>query len=67
MDRLDEIDVPTLIVHGAQDNLVPINYAEQAHARIQESQLRIIADAGHWPQREKPEEFFEIVSSFLDE
>ena len=67
MDRLDEIAVPTLIVHGEQDGLVPVHYAEEANARIRGSQLSIIAEAGHWPQREKPEEFFEIVSGFLNE
>jgi pimeloyl-ACP methyl ester carboxylesterase len=65
MDRLYEIQVPTLIVHGAKDHLVPVKFAEEAHSRIQGSKLSIIPDAGHWPQREKPEEFYEIVSAFL--
>lgn len=67
MDQLDEIDVPTLIVHGAQDGLVPLKFAKEAHSRIQGSQLSIIEDSGHWPQREKPEEFYNIVSTFLNE
>lgn len=65
MDRLAEIDQPTLIIHGADDNLVPLKDAEEAHARIRGSQLSIIPDAGHWPQREKPGEFYKHVSSFL--
>ena len=67
MDRLDEINLPILIVHGAKDNLVPVKFAEEAHSRIKDSQLSIIADAGHWPQREKPEEFYAIASAFLNE
>ena len=67
MDRLDEINIPTLIIHGAQDNLVPLNFTEEAHSKIKGSQLSIIKDAGHWPQREKPDEFYEIVSNFLND
>lgn len=65
MNRLDEIAVQTLIVHGEQDSLVSVHYAEEAHARIRSSQLSIISEAGHWPQREKPEEFYEVFSGFL--
>jgi pimeloyl-ACP methyl ester carboxylesterase len=67
MEQLDEIQVPTLIVHGAQDNLVPPHCAKEAHSRIEGSQLSIIPDAGYWPQREKPEEFYNIVSTFINE
>ena len=66
MDRLDEIRIPTLVVHGADDNLVPLKDAEEAHSRIRGSQFSILPDAGHWPQREKPGEFFELVSAFLN-
>jgi pimeloyl-ACP methyl ester carboxylesterase len=67
MDRLDEIQVPALIIHGAQDSLVPLHFAEEAHSRIQGSKLIVIPVTGHWPQREKPEEFYKIVSAFLEE
>ena len=67
MDRLDDIDTPILIVHGANDNLVPLKFAKEAHSRINRSSLSVIPDTGHWPQREKPEEFYEIVSNFLND
>lgn len=47
MDRLYEIKIPTLVVHGAQDNLVPVLFTEEAHSSIKGSQLSIIKDAGH--------------------
>lgn len=65
VDRLHEIKVPTLIVHGAKDRLVPLDRARQAHQLIRDSQLHVIADCGHWPQREKPDEFNRLLLQFL--
>jgi len=65
IDRLHEIKVPTLIVHGAKDRLVPLGCARQAHELIRDSHLHVIADCGHWPQREKPDEFNRILLGFL--
>ncbi|MGH2606065.1 MAG: alpha/beta fold hydrolase [Anaerolineales bacterium] len=65
MNRLHEIRIPTLLVHGTKDSLVPLRYAEEAHARISGSRLTVIPGAGHWAQRERPEVFLEAVSSFV--
>ncbi len=65
LDRLKEIGVPTLLVHGEFDTAVPLSCAEEAHQRIVGSRLEIIPGAGHWPQREKPEEFNKVVIGFL--
>lgn len=64
--RLHEITVPTLIVHGAQDTAVPLAYAQRAHTLIKNSELSIMQECKHWPQRERPEEFNRIVSNFLN-
>ncbi len=65
MDRLAEIHHPTLIVHGAQDRLAPVEFARQAHRLIWGSELFIMEGCGHWPQREKPAEFSQVVGEFL--
>lgn len=65
LDRLQEIRAPTLIVHGAEDRLVPVAWARLAHERIQGSYLHIIPNCGHWPQRENPEEFRRALLTFL--
>jgi pimeloyl-ACP methyl ester carboxylesterase len=65
VDRLREIRAPTLIVHGGEDKLVPVECARQAHRLIEGSELVVIPDCGHWPQREKPEEFNQVVAGFL--
>lgn len=65
MDRLHELSVPTLIIHGEKDGLVPVEYARQAHERIPGSRLYVIPECGHWPQREKPAEFHRVLLDFL--
>src|ERR1700756_1270786 len=41
-------DVPTLIIAGAQDKVIPPSHARAAHAALPASQLQIIDDAGHF-------------------
>ncbi len=66
MDRLPSLNVPTLIVHGAEDTLVPVACAQQAHDLIPGSQLHFLPGCGHWSQRDCPEEFNRVVGAFLD-
>jgi pimeloyl-ACP methyl ester carboxylesterase len=64
MDRLGELAMPVLIVHGEHDTLVPVACAREAHARIAGSRLRLLP-SGHWPMRERPGEFNRILIEFL--
>ncbi len=65
MDRLGEIDVPTLLVGGRYDECRPA-HLEDMHRRIPGSQLAIIEDASHLCFAEQPAEFISLVNSFLD-
>jgi pimeloyl-ACP methyl ester carboxylesterase len=65
INRLYEIQNPTLIIHGEQDKAVPLRYAQQAHQLIKGSQLAVMQNCRHWPQREEPKEFLQIVTNFL--
>lgn len=62
---LEAIRVPTLIIHGADDQIIPLSEAEAMHVSIKDSQLEIIANAGHLPNLEQPELFNEMVKQFL--
>ncbi len=64
-DRMKEIDVPTLIVHGAHDRTIPLANAYKAHELIANSELYVMDEARHWPQKEYPKEFARIVKEFL--
>lgn len=62
---LPSIQVPTLIVHGQEDQIIPSSEAELMAQAIPNSELHLIAKAGHLPNLEQPDEFDRIVISFL--
>jgi proline iminopeptidase len=64
-ERLGEIGVPTLIVHGRQDERVPLERARELQAGIPGSRLRVLEDCGHWPHVEQRAEFVAAVKEFL--
>jgi len=58
-------DIPTLIVWGRNDQIVPVECADLYHAAIKGSHREIIDRAGHFPHLEQPAEFMRIIGSFL--
>ena len=65
LDRLGQIEAPTLVVHGDADLLVPLANGRALNKAIPGSQLQIIAGAGHMFFWEKPRESAETVAGFL--
>jgi pimeloyl-ACP methyl ester carboxylesterase len=57
--------MPTLIVWGDQDKIIPLIHACQAHEVIPDSRLEVIEGAGHAPHVEDPARFAEILVNFL--
>jgi pimeloyl-ACP methyl ester carboxylesterase len=67
MDRLYLASaMPTLIVWGDQDNIIPVSHAYAAHEAMPGSRLVIIEGVGHFPQIEAPEQFVEALVDFID-
>jgi len=65
-DRLQlAADLPTLIVWGARDPIIPVEHARRAHAAIAGSRLEVFEGVGHFPHCEAPERFTETVSDFV--
>ena len=60
------IKVPTLLVWGDGDALVPLAVGEEWVAKIPGAELIVIEGAGHNPQLEVPDRFSEIVLGFAD-
>jgi pimeloyl-ACP methyl ester carboxylesterase len=58
--------MPTLIVWGDQDNIIPVSHAYAAHEAMPGSRLVIIEGVGHFPQIEAPEQFVEALVDFID-
>lgn len=57
--------LPTLIVWGEQDPLIPVRHAREAHQRIRGSRLEIFPGAGHFPHRDDPRRFAEVLLDFV--
>ena len=62
---LPTIDVPTLIVCGAEDTVTTPEEARQMHDRIEGSVLEIIEGAGHLSSLERPAAVNHVISEFL--
>ena len=58
-------DLPTLVVWGRQDGIVPVSAAAVYHNSIPGSRLEILDNCGHMPQVEKKDEFLALVRQFL--
>ncbi len=57
--------MPTLIVWGARDGVVPADHGQAAHEAIPGSRLEIFDDAGHLPQLDDPGRFVRVVDDFM--
>lgn len=55
LPELDQLAVPTRLLHGAHDEIVPVEWAERAAERIPDSSLCVLDNCAHWPPREDPE------------
>jgi pimeloyl-ACP methyl ester carboxylesterase len=64
---VEELAVPTLVMSGKEDLLIPASAAEQFHERIPDSRLVIYPDVGHVPMEEIPVRSAGDVLAFLDE
>ncbi len=63
--RISEIDLPTLLLWGGQDRVVPLHVAERLLADLPKARLEIIQNCGHVPSEELPKDSLEIVLRFL--
>ncbi len=59
-------EIPTLIVWGDADPIIPVEHAHAAHAAIPGSRLEIFEGVGHYPHCEAPERFVEVLTEFIE-
>ena len=62
---LQRVNVPTLVVWGAEDKIIPPDAGRRIHEAIPGSRLEIIPKCGHLPHVEKADEFSSIVLRHL--
>lgn len=58
--------VPTMLVWGDHDAIIPVAHAHAAHDAIDGSRLEIMENIGHFPHVEDPERFTRVLADFLD-
>ena len=63
-DRLGLAVMPTLIVWGERDSIIPVSHGIAAHEAIPSSQLVVFPDAGHMPHHQDPRRFAKTLRTF---
>jgi pimeloyl-ACP methyl ester carboxylesterase len=64
--KYPQLRVPTLLIWGRQDRIVPLRFGQRLAGELPMAQLTIMEDCGHIPHEEKPEESYEIFREFLE-
>lgn len=64
-DKVPQIKLPTLILWGGRDNLIPPTYGERFHKEIVGSKFLLFNDLGHVPQEEAPIRTVTALKQFL--
>ena len=57
--------MPTLIVWGDHDPIIPVSHAYEAHEAIPGSRLEVFEGSGHFPHCHDPERFVEVLLDFV--
>jgi pimeloyl-ACP methyl ester carboxylesterase len=65
-ERLGQIASPTLVIHGAEDQLIPVANAELIASKIPGAELVVLEGAGHVYHSERPEAADAAVLDFLE-
>ncbi len=65
LNRLSEVMVPTLVVWGAKDPIIPARQAYRAADLIPDCRVKVFADSGHSVYRDKLGEFSSLLTDFL--
>lgn len=60
-------DIPSLIVWGDRDRIIPVAHADLAHELMPGSRLEIFPGAGHFPFNDDPERFIRVLEEFIEE
>lgn len=63
--KLEILQVPTLVIWGSLDPVIPVQYAEYFVKKIRDCRFYQMEGCGHTPYVEDPENFVKIVMDFL--
>lgn len=58
--------VPTLLMWGERDRIIPVAHGHEAHEQIPHSRLELFPSSGHFPHLDEPERFIDVLSEFIE-
>jgi pimeloyl-ACP methyl ester carboxylesterase len=58
--------MPSLIIWGRRDRIIPVEHAQPAHEGMPGSRLKVFDDAGHFPHLDEPLRFARTLEDFFD-
>lgn len=58
--------IPSLIVWGSKDPIIPVEHGEFAHRAMPSSRFEVFDGVGHFPQMQRPDEFARVLLDFFD-
>ena len=64
VSRLDQVQAPTLVLHGERDVMAPLDNARMLAERIPNAELAIVPGAGHAYALERPDASFDLFASW---
>jgi pimeloyl-ACP methyl ester carboxylesterase len=62
---LHRIDLPTHLIWGEQDKILPLAYAGKFQALIAHAKLSVLPACGHLPHSEVPEQYAQALTDFI--
>ena len=65
VEALAPLDIPTLVVWGDHDHVLPFSHLEAAAVALPRAESHVFPKTGHMPQIERPDEFAAVVEEFL--
>lgn len=65
--KIRELKQPTLIIHGREDQVIPITTSLKLFELIQHAQLHVFGESGHWAQIEHSARFAKLLRDFFNE
>jgi pimeloyl-ACP methyl ester carboxylesterase len=64
-EQVKAVPTRTLLVHGLQDKVVPVEVAWNMVRLLPDADLAVFARCGHWTQIERADDFNALVGDFL--
>ena len=64
-ERIARVELPTVVVWGDRDGLMPVETGEQLVELLPDAELRVVEGCGHAVAEERPEALCELIEDLL--